>query len=129
MRAVEAVRLLQELIIAYDRRLDPRPSERSSERLVTVTFTINTPLPNVQEIRGVAKVDDNRVVFSTTDDMDALVRLFVKTGGRCTIELDCDLLLDEVGQPVSSHSGPLRGFPGNRPGGVLRLYLEVERGQ
>jgi hypothetical protein len=55
--------------------------------------------------------------------------LLVEVGGLVAVDLHCDFLVDERGLPVSSHAGSLDGLDADRPGGILRQFIQVRPGQ
>lgn len=128
LTAREAARLLGRLTIDFDRPLDGSLAERQPDVLFRVQVTAGpSPMP-VRQLAGAGQVAGASVTF-VAEGLDQLHDLLVQVGGLITIDLDCDLLLDERQQPASSHAGPLDGVDAVRPGGILRQHLRVRAGQ
>ena len=119
--------LLKNLVFTWERPLDPSLAKPVPGQLVWVRFQTGDPLSPIRVCAGQAAVTGTDVVWSATDDVAQLQKLLAASGGVITIDVACDLLLDEKGIPVSGSLASLRGARAPHVGGILRTWIQVNR--
>jgi hypothetical protein len=128
MPAPDAERLLREgLVVTFSAPLAAGPAAQVADALVTCLYLRRPPAPAVLPLFGTAAVDGPRLVWRA--EPAALEALRAGDGlpeGRVLVDVACDYLLDENGQPVAGGTAGLRDGPEPAaPGGLLRTWLNV----
>lgn len=114
---------LQRLIFQFDRPLRPdEVKERNTE--VTVVWFRPTGFAPVSAVRCTTNVDGDILLVTCAQD-DVKRAVGAATTGTFVIDVNCDVVLDQDGQPASSCSTGLIGRHLPRPGGILRTWLLV----
>jgi len=123
----QAGAILRKLALEWDRALSGELLIPTAP-LVWVRFELNQPLSPIRAVHGEARLDGNVLVWTITDDVAQIEKLLVVAGGLITIDVDCDVILDEKGRPVSSDLASARGVAAPRGGGICRSWIQVLKG-
>ena len=121
--------MLKGLVFVFDRPIQPDMIKRSSRQVVEVWLRLNEPATQVRALSGFAAAEGDSVVWRVDDkDVGTVINFASKLGGTVVIDLNCDVVLDELGQPASSCWTSL--FAGHlpRPGGIMRTWLQMVPG-
>jgi hypothetical protein len=83
----------------------------------------------IRGLDGSAQADGEQVIWTADDNAAGMVvELLAQLGGRLVIDLNCDVVLDDQGQPASASWTSLFGNHLPRPGGIMRTWIQVARG-
>ena len=124
-----ATEMLKGLAFVFDRPLQPDIVKRSSQQVVEVWLRLNEPATQVRALSGFAATEGERLVWRLDDkDASTVIEFVAKLGGTVVIDLNCDVVLDEHGQPVSSCWTSLFASHLPRPGGIMRTWLQMVPG-
>jgi hypothetical protein len=122
----DAIAVLEQLSFAFDRELDQDLVKNFNPFVCVITFHPDSAGSPVIAVPANAFTPDSSVV-AVRADLEA-ARTAVGQFGRGTfvIDLNCDVVVDTSGQPVSScWTGLLRThLP--RAGGIMRTWLRVD---
>lgn len=115
--------MLRRLMFEYDRPLRHDEVKLRNGEVTVIWFRPEAAGP-VLTIRSSSGVDGNVVVVrANLEDVRRAVEQV--DAGTFVIDLNCDLVLDEEHQPVSSCMTGLIARHLPRPGGILRTWLLV----
>ncbi len=117
------------LIFTFDRPILGEFVKRATRQAVEVWLRIGQPADTVRALRGSAFADDTRLTWTADPDDAGLIREFAsQLGGRIVIDLNCDVVLDEAGEPVSSCWTSVFANHLPRPGGIMRTWIQIQQG-
>lgn len=117
------------LVFTFDRPIQPEMVKRCARTAVEVWLRTNEAGSPVRGVLGLAQADGEQVIWTVDDNAAGMVQEFTaQMGGRLVIDLNCDVVLDDQGQPVSASWTSLFGTHLPRPGGIMRTWLEITPG-
>jgi hypothetical protein len=122
------VELLGQLVFTFDRPIDAGLLKRTGRQVLVAWWHPDGPMGAVLAVHGVAAADGTQLIWRVdTADANALKEQAGR-GGRIVVDLNCDVVLDERGQPVSSSWTSIFAAPVPRPGGIMRTWIQVRAG-
>jgi len=119
----QALGEMQRLIFQFDRPLRPdEVKQRNGE--VTVVWFRPAGFVTVSAVRCTSNVDGDVLLAACNPD-DLKRALAGAREATFVIDVNCDVVLDQDGQPASSCTTGLIGKHLPRPGGIMRTWLMV----
>jgi hypothetical protein len=119
----DAVDQLQRLVFEFDRNLRPDEVKRRNGEVAVVWFR-PVGAGAVIAVDTASGVDGNILLVRCSDE-DVKRAVEGANAGTFVIDVNCDVVLDEQMQPVSSCMTGLIGTHVPRPGGIMRTWLSV----
>ena len=117
------------LVFTFDRPIQVELVKRCAQTAVEVWLRTNEDGTPVRGVRGIAQGDGEQVIWTADDNAAGMIMEFAaQLGGRLVIDLNCDVVLDDQGQPASASWTSLFGTHRPRPGGIMRTWLEITPG-
>ncbi len=121
----DAAQVADRLVFSFDRDLSPKLLDGRDSETTVVWYRPRGSAAPVLAIQTLTRIEGNNVVV-TCDAGDVKHVVEQTPAGTFVIDLNCDLILDGQGAPVSScSSGAFGAEHLPRPGGILRTWLVV----
>jgi len=122
----DAIGVLEELRFMFDRDLEPDLVKNFNPFVCVITYHPEAPGSPVVAVAANASTPDSTVVAVQADLEAARTAIGQFGRGTFVIDLNCDVVVDAGGQPVSSCWSGLFRTHLPRAGGIMRTWLRVE---
>jgi hypothetical protein len=121
----DALGVLERLLFTFDRDLEPDLIKQFNPFVCVITFHPQNPGAPVVTVPANSSTPSGNVVAVRANPEAARTAVGQFGRGTFVIDLNCDVVVDAAGQPVSSCWTGLQRTHVPRAGGIMRTWLQV----